>query len=278
MVKHVLAVMVCSVAALSQAQYAGTDPGEARLWQAFDKLRSEDKLYIQVNGTDSLRGDFTTDIYWFWDVSGGEPKAKLQIRQYENGTLTHRIVADGENVYDYDFSTHLYSNTNYGGFAAAHPEKYLSNLMYYVNKLAKGQEVLGARLMREVHNTESASVYRSWMPGINPYMLPAKPTRDPFVDGRYYTDTPSTDFYQYLGPNRAITFELSDDPPSDVYKLSNIYFSELSKSGGKDRLVEWTLTPYTGSSATFDPANFQPYPYSSIVGWRPVVGPTPIKG
>ncbi|CAN5471434.1 hypothetical protein BH11ARM1_BH11ARM1_09860 [soil metagenome] len=275
MLKVVFGLLTLATVASSQAQFVGED----RILQAFDKLRTEDQLYLFTEGsetTGSVTKQLATHVYWKYENTGETSRARMEVLQYQDGILLHRIVADGENVYDYQPKTAQYSVTNYGGFGAARSSTYVRDMLQYVNRLSQGQEAFPVRLMREMH-AEDSTVYRSWMPGIEPKMLGAGVTPDPIYPTRTYTDTASVDFLQYDSePKRTITFELDDDSPSDAYKLGAVSYSEDSMIGGKHRISEWKITPFPG--LIDDDTLFRPYAADQIKNWRPILGQAAFKG
>jgi hypothetical protein len=116
------------------------------------------------------------------------------------------------------------------------------------------------------------------MPGVVSYGLPEGLSADPVWDGRVYNTTPTNDFVLYdSAPRRTIAFELQEWEDSDApRRLKSIYFNERSTVGGRQRLVEWQLTPFKGLE--FDERNFLPYSADETRGWKPVVGPRPFIG
>jgi hypothetical protein len=238
-------------------------------------------LYIEGSeSVGSVTNRYKTHLYWQTEYTDGRPTTKFQLLQIHDNApggplLVQRIIGNGETVWNYDHKGREYSASQYGGYGAARPQNYTRDLLQIVNAAAKGQGTWATKMLRELHANTSVS-YKTWMPGITPYELPDGPNHDPVWYDRVYLGTPSIDFVMYNGaPRRTIVFQLEDDPPSDIYRLSAIYFNERSKIGNSDRLVEWKLTPYKGIA--FDNKNFTPYSYDETRGWKPLVGASPIK-
>jgi hypothetical protein len=270
---------VLTLACIVQAQQTP----EQRIVTGLAKLRDEQQLYLFIEGSETINGvtnRYKTHLYWQTDAATGKPTTKFQLLQVHDNApggplLVQRIVGNGETVWNYDHRAKEYSATQYGGYGAARPQNYAKDLLQSVNSSAKGQAVWATKLLREIHADSNVS-YKSWMPGVQPYELWDGPTPDPVWNERVYMGTPAIDYVMYDGsPRRTIVFELQDDPPSDDYRLSAIYFTERSKVGRSDRLVEWKMTPFKGIA--FDEKNFAPYTYNETRGWKPLVSSSPIK-
>ncbi len=272
-----------ATACLAQTQ-TQQNLSEARIEAALFKLREMPKLYLETNGSDTIGGvtkQYKTQVWWQTDFPNGRQSTKFNLRHiHENAPggplLLQRIVGNGETVWNYDHRAREYATLNYGGYGGgARSEKYTRDLLQFVNSSARSQAAWATKLLREIQ-ADGAVAYKTWMPGVIPYELPDGPTNDPVWRDRVYLGTPSVDHVMYNGaPRRTVVFQLEDDPPNDTYKLSTLFFTERSRVGTSDRLVEWTLRPYPG--IVFDERDFAPYTYNEVRGWKPLVGSAPIK-
>lgn len=277
--KSLLALIAVAAGPLLQAQIPPQFPEEARIQAALAKLWTDDSIFLELNGSETIAGNTTrmkTQIWWKSEFDGtGRQTVRMQVLQHQNDVLVQRIVGNGDALYNYNVRSHEYSVSQYGGFGGTRPEFYVRDLLNFSNMVAKGQDAWGTKMLRELFGLGRES-YRSWMPGIRPSELPDGRYEDPVWNERAYVTNPTTDYLLYNGsPRRSIAFELVDDPPSDVYRLSAIYFAERGKVGNKNRLVEWQLKPY--KLIEVDYRDFTPYNRDELRGWRPVVGPAPVK-
>ena len=103
------------------------------------------------------------------------------------------------------------------------------------------------------------------------------PTLDPVNNQVGYTPSPTEYFYMYNGaPKRTIVFDLIAGTGTEPASLQTVYFNQMEYVGGRPRLTQWQLKPYTGQ--VFNPTLFQPYTGSQIRGWKMVVSATPYAG
>ncbi|MEZ0325675.1 MAG: hypothetical protein ACAH95_07195 [Fimbriimonas sp.] len=280
--KRELALALIAAACVTRAQSQNIQ--EARIVAALSKLRAEPQLYLEVNGSETINGVaklYRTQIWWESQAPNGRLTTRFNLRMIHQNApggplLVQRIVANGDTVWNYDHMRREYSALQYGGYGSqGRPQNYNRDVLNFINSASKGQAAWAAKLLREIEN-DGGVAYRSWMPGVAPYELPDGPSPDPVWNERVYLGTPSVDHIMYNNaPRRTVVFQLEDDPPSDVYRLSNVFLNERSKVGTADRLLEWVLKPY--KVFAFDESNFTPYNYEETRGWKPIVSSGAIK-
>lgn len=251
--------------------------GPQLIRDAYSNLAGSDEIYMTITGTETFKNRTTTyssNIAWSRPIGASPEVARLEILEFRDGIPTNRIVGDGSTLFSYDFQRQEYAVMRYGGYNGFVPSDYRSLLIQLATKVATGQASNGMRVLSDLVSDASAT-YRSWIPGIDPQVLPDGVTNDPVLPSRQYVASPTQSIVMYNpNPRKSVVFEIGYDSDTGALRLNNLYYNQIETLSGKPRTIEWTLTPYVG--APLDESHFKPLPGSSTVGWKPIVAPTPV--
>lgn len=223
---------------------------------AFAQLRSESMIMLSLDGTDQI-GSHTNVLYsnafFQWDPLATNPVAKAEINDYLNGAHTHRIVADGTNLWGYDFRQNTYTSYRYGPYAGALPPGYRSTMFQEFTASTQGPAVFLARLLREVYSGSYAQ-FTAWLPMSSSTVVSkaGKVTSmvDPIDQNRTYTGDDLNYYVVYTyatRPLRSCAFHLSRTDLSSPWRLSEIYYADaINLNASNPRVVDWRITVSTG--------------------------------
>lgn len=230
-------------------------PIEQPIQDGFALLRTHPGLQVTLDGTQQIGADPATTLrtvtYWFQDVEGGRPMAKVEMLGYVNGVQTFVMVGDGITLWAYDLTRNEYSASRYGEFNGNQPADYVNALLNTMRSMIKGQAAYPVRLLSETYAGENAR-YTTWLPGTA------------------IVDTGTSIRYAMGNPLRR-QLDFTYNPGPGISKIT--YFDEVY-FGAAARDINWTLTPVSsdvapaGSSFTFVP----PDSARSVAGVRPVTG------
>ncbi len=232
-----------------------SDPNEVRIYNAYTQLAAQGPTLYRLQGAitvGSANDTITTDMYWSATVSNGQPLTNVELLEYKNNVLQRRLVGDGNTLWIYDISHKTYSAVPYGSFKPVQPANYNVTLAEYLDAAESGPSSYLGRLARQVYGGYAVT-YTSWLPGTVPTAANGGVT--------YSEQKPL---------QRQIIFAL--DPNTDA--LTSITYAASDTVAGLARASNWNITPYTGS--VMMNANYQPYAWNMIPGYRPVVFTKPI--
>ncbi|MGV3617551.1 MAG: hypothetical protein ACO1SV_19675 [Fimbriimonas sp.] len=309
--------LTLSLSGFAAAQVTQTQPTyEQILNQTFANLNGMPDVTFQITGTERV-GDritpFDTTLIWHRTGFGPSRTEKVVMQKRVNGALTQEVRGSGASLYSYDYVNRTYYATAYHQIRDTKtPDDrdagYHTRLLAGVGRLttSNGPDSYLARIFQEAMGDPAGQTqvmgapapvhYRSWMPGRQPQELPATlpPTTypDPVVpirtrtgDVEYgYTPTEKNRYFLYDGgPRRSIVFHVYQpelESPLADYALSRIFFGEASQSGGRQRLVQWTLSISYPVVSPADAATYETQflPYTDMRGWRPLASPGAPKG
>jgi hypothetical protein len=203
----------------------------------------------------------------------------MELVESRNLVPTHRVVADGRHVWGIDLLRNTYSTARYGSYTAARPTDYEQNGFQSLNIFSADQSVWLARLVREVWAGTGAT-YRPWVPASSnrsefTLVGPGLTQNDPVVSTRIYASSDIKKFHIYWVtkagvPTRSLTFELDQDTTSGNWNLTTIYYSDRTRIGTVNRLIDWRTTAYTGLLPSAGNFTFTP-----SAGARAIASPRP---
>lgn len=255
---------------------------ETEVNQAFANLRGVDKVYIHLGGNEYVGATTTpvaTDLFWDRPLLSVAQDMKIEMIESRNAIQQRRIVADGQHVWGVDLLKNTYSASRYGSYTATKPTDYEVNGLQSFNLLAGSQSALLARMTREVWGGTLAS-YRPWIPATavrSEMTVSGTGMRfdDPVVPTRTYVSTATTTYHVFWVtknsvPVRSLAFELAYNDTTMNWDLAAIFYSDFSKVGASNRLVDWKADIYTGVLPST--GNFI---YSPLPGSRAIAGPRP---
>ncbi len=257
------------------------DLNEPMIQSAIAQVATSETLFLQLTGNTTFKGKtipIVSNLSWSIDLSGAKPLIQVELQEFSNSVLAVRMVGDGETFYTYDFRSHEFSTTSYGGYGDTRPKSYQSDILNHVNWAAKGPSAFVAKLTRQAFN--QANTYISWMPGVQSLnLMEGVPYRDPVNGNVTYMPTASDFYYLYDGsPKRSIVFEVvpqtqsNGNPPINV--LGGVFLNQIDQLGQDKKYTQWKIVPYSGF--TFSVDVFKPYSAAQIQGWRQVIGPKPV--
>jgi hypothetical protein len=262
-------------------------PGEQRIQETYNKLRTNNGLYFAITGSDRVGNISTpigTNLYY---QSSVDPNGRLQIKanlvDYVSPgsvpTTTNEVIADGKTVWIYDRMLRTYAVSPYdvqnSADASLQSPTYARDLLFSLNQATtgSGRSSYATRLLRELFADPNGAQYRSWMPGRTP--VEASTYHDPIND----VDVAQANCTYVVYPSdsrRSIAFEIYTNPDTGEESLQRIYVTETGRYGGKTRITSWTLAPL--STNDFTAARFTPYTHAELRSWRPVVAPRAVRG
>lgn len=228
---------------------------EIPLQAALQNLRGNNDLFLRLQGLESLDGkavhSITGDLYWSANPTGNVPCTKVELLEYKDGSLQHRIVGDGTVAWEYNLATYELGTGRYGRFDGTVAPNYGRDLLAFLQSQSFGRNgAFNVRLIRQIYGDAQAT-YQSWLPGTIPF--------DKQLGGGVHDL-----IYSVGNPvRRSITFHLTTDQLGD--ELSSIDYFDQSYQGRAVKTVQWTLTPYP---VIPNGKNFEPYAANQIFGWR----------
>jgi hypothetical protein len=229
---------------------------ELEVDQALKNLRPSAQALLRLTGAEYF-GSTTTPIAsdFFWDRPGitSSQNMKIELLEARNNVWTRRVVADGRHVWGVDLIKNTYSTSRYGSYTATKPTDYETNGFQSVNILASSQSAWQARLAREIWGGTDA-MYRQWIPAStnrNEFTVTGGAAyADPVVLTRSYSSTSTKKFHIYWlakagVAQRSVTFELDQSTTTSAWNLTAVYFSDRTRVGAVDRLIDWKIDVLT---------------------------------
>jgi hypothetical protein len=255
---------------------------ELEVDQAFKNLRSATQAQFQLTGTDYIgptATPFGTTLTYNRPLASVAQDLQMELIESRNLIRTRRGVADGRHVWAADLLNNTYSTARYGNYTAVRPTDYEQNAFQSLNVFTADQSVWPARIVREIFGGTTA-LYRPWIPASTvrteyTIQVGTGPIADPVVPTRIYTPTPTKKFHMYYLTKsgvvpRAMTFEMDINGGTGAWDLTSIYYSDKSKVGVQNRLIDWKMDIYQGILPTA--GNFV---YTPAPGARAIASPRP---
>jgi hypothetical protein len=243
---------------LISVAYAQTP--EERIVSALGTLRSENNVFLQLQGSQSFGGGpmvaLDTRAYWTTDTTVVPNEIKLDVRQYRDDKLVARIVGDGKTLWAYNNLTFKYSATPYGRWGQTPNANYRKDLIDAMGEASSAEMALMVRLLRQIFAGD-ASTFSSWLPGAT------------VGDGE---DDPNDVVYTLGDPVlRQVTFDI-DTPDSGVFRLEGVEYLDKKPLMGETRESGYRISVLDVGQVTSD-MNFTPQSAADLAGWKQVTRP-----
>lgn len=235
-----LALSVGSASALAQS-------ADLSIAAAFDNHRQNRtnmhggvSLALQLTQKDSIGTSVTqhdATLAWYSGQVGTRLVNKVEIVVYKNGQTTHRIVADGETVWSYEFGPNRYKSEVYDRRTGNQPQSYRADFFGLVGKnLPSVANPLWRLAVEMAYYADTR--YQPWIPGIAPFYR-SQDQNDP------YRQTHPNDAI-FLMPNtgKRIEFGLSFNQQTNVWSWESLLISEPSLIKNTQRSVVTSLRPW----------------------------------
>lgn len=251
---------------------------------AMKRFADSPTLRMRFSGTETLNGrgkSFRVETsFLHTSTSGGDMVGLAEVYEEQNGVPISRTVADGQNLWAYQYAKNEYMAISYG-MVGNDPSNYYGRLSDGLNARVESYGTYPVRFLRDILHRRDAlgsmgATFRSWVPGFTPREIrngsPA--VTDPVNPNRRYLADPTRYFVLYTNgdaPTKSLAFEFVDDGVS--YNLTHAYYSESSAIGTRSRLVDWQCEFQT-SGLTFSSDTFRFVPPSNAKA----VPPTKVDG
>lgn len=231
---------------LATAAYAQTTLVEKPIQDAMTLLRASDTMIITLDGSDVV-GPRTTSLsstaFWQWNSLDPLGKMYADIFEFTNGSPSRRVTANGVTVFGYTNSTNSYTSNAYGLETNPQPSDFKQNLMQALATESQGTTVFVTRFLREVFGGDVAT-YRTWLPGATPVGIYNGMVQDDPVSNRKYAPGQDDFYIWYSYPNRMMrsnAFHLVRKDATSPFEIKEIFYTDLSKVGNMQRVVDWTM-------------------------------------
>ncbi len=231
-------------------------------------MRDAGKLCLSLEGTDEIGNrpvNIRTDVFLRTKLETAPNSVWLEVISYENGRVSHRMVGDSINFYQYNVPAREYSVTPYAGNAARRDSVPINTLIQLASVHAQGAEVQALRLLNETM-IGSVPMMKSWMPGVGPYEVQyGQDMNDPLIRGKIYRPRTGESVWVYTSaPKRTIAFWLGVGPTGQ--NLNYVQWTELAGTSFRPRTLQWTMTIYRDGD--FSLADFRPWSGDQTRGWK----------
>lgn len=250
--KTVLTILSIACAAVACAQL---NPTELPIQDSMTRLRAQDQMVLQLDGSDVLGTKTTllsTTAFWTWNSLDLTAPMYADIFEFTDGKASRRIVADGVTVFGYTNRTNSFTSNNYGAEIAPQPADFQQTLMKALSTEAQGTTVFIARFLREIYGG-TVSRYSTWMPGaVIEGVYNGSSKVDP-ITGETYSPGANDFYVVYTYPDRIMrsaAFHLVRNDSSSPFDIAQIYYNDAGKFNGTQRLISWTLTVNALTAAT----------------------------
>jgi hypothetical protein len=260
--RTLLCVAAAALVSSAFAQVLGP-VGDPDVEAALTTLRQQNEIFLQLTGT-VMQGSTTTPISCdeFWSQSSssaGTPFVQSELLEYRGGNLVGRVVADGTSVWKYNLVAHEYRTSLYGRYGDGPvPDTYLTDALTDLRSSSNEYGAFCTRLLTQIFGGgHSEAAYQTWLPGATVVEVANTLIPNEF-DVIYSLGSPV---------RRKLTFRLTIIDYTT--QLIGIDYLDIAKMGSQQKVVAWTMTPYIVVTNT---ANYLPYTYSQIPGWRIVTG------
>lgn len=197
-------------------------------------------LALQLTQKDSIGSSVTQQdatLAWYSGQVGNRLVNKVEIVCYKNGQTTHRIVADGETVWTYEFAANRYRSEVYDRRTGNQSQTYRSDFFGLVGKNLPSVANPLWRLAVEMAFYPDTRV-QPWIPGIAPFFR-SQDQNDP-----YRQTHPNDVIYLMANTGKRIEFGLNFNPQTNVWAWESLLLSEPSVIKNTQRSVVTSLRPW----------------------------------
>ncbi len=195
---------------------------------------------LQLTQKDSIGTSVTQQdatLAWYSGQVGNRLVNKVEIVVYKNGQTTHRIVADGETVWTYEFVANRYRSELYDRRTGNQSQTYRSDFFGLVGKNLPSVANPLWRLAVEMAFYPDTRI-QPWIPGITPFFR-SQDQNDP-----YRQTHPNDVIYLMANTGKRIEFGLSFNPQTNVWAWESLLLSEPSVIKNTQRTVVTSLRPW----------------------------------
>lgn len=197
-------------------------------------------LALQLSQKDSIGTSVTqhdATLAWYSGQVGNRLVNKVEIVVYKNGQTTHRIVADGETVWSYEFAGNKYKSEIYDRRTGNQSQSYRSDFFGLIGKNLPSVANPLWRLAVEMAYYQDTR-FQPWVPGITPFFR-SQDQSDP-----YRQTHPNDTIYLMPNTGKRIEFGLSYNSQTNVWSWESLMISEPSMIKNTQRSVVTSIRPW----------------------------------